>query len=283
MQNRALENTVFILAAGAFGVFLRWLQLQLAFDDNGLCGPSVFNVIVPLYLIVAAWLLRKRIHEMLRPLTLPKGYHEALENRGRLYLVLRWLAGTVMMLGGVLMIRGSEVERQVVLLRILGVLAILSGICVPLYLGLANRELKPRAERLLRLPALAPILLFSAWLVYDYVANAINSVVWAYLIEVAAVSTLLLAYFRLAGFAYRQFDRRRTLFWMQFGVVMSLVVVADERSTGMQAVFLGAGMLLAIADFILLRKLREKTVQEKAEPEEKKKEEPADDGGLERL
>lgn len=283
MQNRALENTVYVLAAGAFGVFLRWLQLQLAFDDNGLCGPSVFNVIVPLYIIIAAIVLRRRIGQLLSGgLTLPKDYPTALENRGRLYAVLRWLAGAVMILGGLLMIRGSEVEKQVMMLRLMGGLAIVSGVCVPLYLGLANRELKPRLERLLCLLAMAPILLFAVWLVYDYIDNAINSVIWAFLVEVATVSTLMLAFFRLAGYAYRQVSLKKTLFWLQFGVVMSLVVLADERSTGMQAVFLSAGMMLAIADFILLRKLREKTPEELNAPEEKK-EKPTDNGGLERL
>ncbi len=282
MQNKALENTIYVLGAGAFGVFLRWLQLQLAFDENGLCGPSAFNVIVPLYLIVAAWALRRRIGQLLDGgLTLPKDFSEALGNPGRFYAFLRWALGALMALGGVLMIRGSEVEKQVFLLRLLGGLAILAGGCVPLYLGWANRELKPRRRGLLCLLALAPILLFAVWLVYDYVANAINSVVWAFLIEVLTVSTLMLAFFRLAGFAYEQVSLKRTLFWLQFGTVTSIVSLADGRSTGMQAVFLAAGLLLALADFILLRKLREKQKEEqKAEqpPEPEKIPHPASIG-----
>ena len=51
MHNKALENTVYVLAAGAFGVFVRWLQLQLAFDEKGLCGASIFHVIVPAFIL----------------------------------------------------------------------------------------------------------------------------------------------------------------------------------------------------------------------------------------
>ena len=280
MQNRALENTVYVLAAGAFGVFLRWLQLQLAFDDKGLCGPSVFNVIVPLFLIVVAVVLRRRIGKMLDgSFTIPEGFHESLANPGKFYTFLRWAAGAVVILGGVLMIRGSEVEKRVIMLRILGGLAILAGLCYPLFMTLANRELKPRRRVPLCLLALVPILLFAVWLVYCYVCNAINSVAWAYLIEVLTVSTLMLAFFRLAGFVYDQIQMKKTLFWIQYGVFMSLVALADSRSIGMQAVFFGSGFVLALTDFILLRTLRVKTEEEFAAEEKP----PKYDGGLEKL
>ena len=280
MQNRALENTVYVLAAGAFGVFLRWLQLHLAFDDRGLCGPSVFNVIVPLFLIIVAVVLRRRIGKMLGgSFTIPEGFNESLANPGKFYAFLRWMAGAVMILGGVLMIRGSEVEKRVMMLRILGGLAILAGLCYPLFMTLANRELKPRRRVPLCLLALVPILLFAVWLVYCYVCNAINSVAWAYLIEVLTVSTLMLAFFRLAGFVYDQIQMKKTLFWLQYGVFMSLVALADSRSIGMQAVFFGAGFMLALTDFILLRKLRVKTEEEFAAEEKPQKY----DGGLEKL
>lgn len=280
MHNKALENTVYVLAAGAFGVFVRWLQLQLAFDEKGLCGASIFNVIVPAFILIVAWALRRRIAQTLRVAVLPQDYAAALENQGKFYAFLRWLVGAVMALGGVLIIRGSEVEKHVVMLRLLGGLAIVSGICFPLYLGAANRELKSRLKRLSCLLGLAPILLFSLWLVYDYMDNAINSVVWAFLIEVLAVCTLMLAFFRLAGFAFGQVQPKKTLFWLQFGIFMSLTVLADSRSMGRQIVFFAAGMMLALADFILLKKLREKTLAETLAEETKPA---ANDGGIEKL
>ena len=278
MHNRALENTVYVLAAGAFGVFVRWLQLQLAFDDKGLCGASVFNVLVPAFIIIVAWVLRRRIAQLLETAVLPQDYAAALGNPGKLYAFLRWLVGAIMALGGVLMIRGSELEKQVVLLRVLGALAILSGICFPLFLDWANRELKSARQTLLCLLSLAPTALFSLWLVYDYVNNAINSVIWGFVIEVLTVAALMLAFFRLAGYAYGQVQLKKTLFWLQFGVFMSLTALADDRSMGMQIVFFAAGMMLALADFILLKKLRPKTAEEKAAEEK-----PVRDGGIERL
>ena len=57
MQKKSLEITCYVAGAGAFGVFLRWLQDQLAFDENGLSEKSVFNFLVPLLLIAAVCLL----------------------------------------------------------------------------------------------------------------------------------------------------------------------------------------------------------------------------------
>lgn len=264
MQNKALENTVFVVAAGAFGVFLRWMQIMLAFDENGLCGPSVFNVLVPLFILVTAWVLRKRERELLdKSFVMPLSMREALSNPGKLYAFFRWAAGAFMMLGGLLMIRGSETEKYTLMLRVLGGLAILTGVCEPLYLGMANRSGKQRPSLLCAL-SLAPLLLFSLWLVYDYRANATNSVLWGFAIEVLAASVLLVAFFRLAGFAYGVVEPKKILFWLQFGVFVSITALADGRDLSGQLVFLSAGMMLALADFILLRRLREKGEEEEA-------------------
>lgn len=282
MQNRPLENTVYVLTAGAFGVFLRWLQLQLAFDDKGLCGPSIFNYIVPLFILVAAYVLRRRIRQMLSgELVLPTDYHEALANPGRFYAFLRWMAGLLMAAGGALVIRGSDLEKQKLLLRLIGGAAIAAGLSFPLFLGWANRKLKRFSRELLCLLCLLPILLFAVWLVYDYVDNAINSVIWAFLVEVLAVCVLMLAFFRLAGYAYGQADPKKTLFWLQFGVFMSMTALADSRSLGLQVIFFSAGLMLGLADFILLGKLREKT-EESGEPKDPLYE-PLPNGGIEEL
>lgn len=282
MRKKPLELSLYVTGAGAFGVFLRWLQLQLAFDDKGLCGPSIFNYIVPLFILVAAYVLRRRIRQMLSgELVLPTDYHEALANPGRFYAFLRWMAGLLMAAGGALVIRGSDVEKQKLLLRLIGGAAIAAGLSFPLFLGWANRKLKRFSRDLLCLLCLLPILLFAIWLVYDYVNNAINSVVWAFLVEVLTVCTLMLAFFRLAGYAYGQVDAKKTLFWLQFGVFMSMTVLADSRSVGLQVIFFSAGLMLGLADYILLKKLREKT----EEPEEPKDPlyEPLPNGGIEEL
>ncbi len=275
MRNRALENTVYVITAGAFGMFLRWMQLQLAFDENGLCGPHVFNYFVPLFLIAVAVVFWVRAGQTLgKTRMLPRKYETALSNPGKLYAAGRWLVGAMMVAGGVLLIRGSDVEKQKMLMRIIGGLAIAVGAEFPLYLEFANRGVKPRLRGLLCLMSLLPIVLFGVWLVYIYVCNSINSVIWAFMIELITVSALSLAFFRLAGFAFSQVDPRRTFFWLQYGAFMGIVSLADSRKTSMQIILVAAALMLILADFILLRRVR---------PKPEGEEEESFDGGIEKL
>ena len=51
---KSLELGCYTLGAGAFGVFLRWLQAQLAFNELGLPDPSAFHILLILYVVAAA-------------------------------------------------------------------------------------------------------------------------------------------------------------------------------------------------------------------------------------
>ncbi len=42
---KSLELICYIAGAGAFGVFLRWMQLQLAFNELGLAEKSSFHAV----------------------------------------------------------------------------------------------------------------------------------------------------------------------------------------------------------------------------------------------
>ena len=64
MKQLALKLDCYVLGASAFGVFIRWLQLQIAFDDNGLCGSSSLNVAVVLIVLAAAAVFYRFIKRM---------------------------------------------------------------------------------------------------------------------------------------------------------------------------------------------------------------------------
>ncbi len=275
MRNRALENTVYVIAVGAFGFFLRWLQLQLAFDENGLCGPHIFNYFVPAFLIIVAVVFRVRAARTLgKTRCLPKKFETALSNRGKLYGATRWIVGAMMAAAGLLLIRGSDIDKQKNLIRVIGGLAIASGLMLPLYLEWANRGVRAKLKGLLCLQSLVPILLFGVWMVYIYVVNAINSVIWAFLIELITVSALMLGFFRLSGFAFGQVEGEKTLFWLQYGAFMGITALADSRKSSMQLILFAAALMLVLADYILLTKVRPKSEAEEEEPF---------DGGIEKL
>ena len=108
MQKRSLEISCYVCGAGAFGVFFRWLQDQMAFDEAGLAERSVFNYLVPLAILAAALLFNRFIEQAkAEKLYIPTDYCQALRNEGRLFAMARWACGLVMALGGVLLIAGG--------------------------------------------------------------------------------------------------------------------------------------------------------------------------------
>ncbi len=275
MQKEALEKTCYVGGAGAFGVFLRWLQLQVAFNDEGLPDPSAFNVLVPLAIVAAGavfYFFVRRWKE--KRYYLPSAFNRALHNDGLLYMALRWLVGGLMCLGAVALFVRCEADKNAVFYRVLAALGLLSGISFPLILREANED-EPRLKLVCVLSA-APMLLFAFWLVTCYKVNSIYGVVWAYGIEVIACCFLLLAFFRAAGFAYDTADAWHSLFFCMFAPFLAIVCLADERYMGMQLMLLAAAGMLMLYNWIMIANLKRKKVDPFAAVAE-------EDGGFERL
>ena len=226
MQKRSLEISCYVCGAGAFGVFFRWLQDQMAFDEAGLAERSVFNYLVPLAILAAALLFNRFIEQAkAEKLYIPTDYCQALKNEGKLFTLARWVCGLVMALGGVLLIASCETDKDAKLMYILAGLAIASGLCYPLLLGSANDKYgKLRHPTLACAGTVLPVLLFALWLVLCYKQNALNSVIWSYLIEIAATVVALLAFFRAAGFAYGAVKTWPTLFTIMLGAALQLLM-----------------------------------------------------------
>ena len=277
MQKRSLEISCYVCGAGAFGVFFRWLQDQMAFDEAGLAERSVFNYLVPLMVLAAALLFNRFIEQAkAEKLYIPTDYCQALKNEGKLFAIARWACGLVMALGGVLLIASCETDKDAKLMYILAGLAIASGLCYPLLLGSANDKYgKLRHPTLACIGTVLPVLLFALWLVLCYKQNALNSVVWSYLIEIATTIVALLAFFRAAGFAYGAVKTWSTLFNIMLGVMMCIMSLADERYMGMHIIMLGAALQLLMYEWVLIMNMQKKAP--------KLKEERPPEDGFERL
>ena len=272
MQKRSLELSCYILGAGAFGVFLRWLQDQLAFDDNGLAERSVFHILVPLFILTVGFVFLRFVDNIKnKRFYLPEDYCEAFENKGRLFAVARWTLGVIMCVGAVILLATCEVEKEANFLRVLAVLAFLSGISFPILLTAANHS--PNNYNFLSILSSFPILLFAVWLITSYKINDINSVVWSFSIEIITVILAMLAFFRIAGFAFGAPNVWRSLFMSMFSASMCIMTLADTRNLGMQVIIFAAAMMMVMYNWIMIKNLRYRSIQ---------REEPVDDG-FERL
>ena len=277
MQKKSLEITCYVAGAGAFGVFLRWLQDQLAFDENGLSEPSVFNFLVPLLLLAAAWMFTRFINKIQDDKCyVPRDFCDALFNPGKLFDFARWAIGLLMCLGSVVLLMTSETDVDADFIRIICLLGFLSGLAFPFVLGSANYD-EFANVRFVRLCMMMPILLFSAWLILCYKQNSYNSVVWSYVIEMATIIVALLAFFRIAGYAFFAPNWRKCMLAIMMGAAMCIMSLADERYMGMHIIMLSAALMLILYNWILFKNLRKKVKRsEIQEPQ-------SDEGGFEQI
>ncbi len=274
---KSLEAGCYIVGAGAFGVFLRWLQLQLAFNELGLADKSVFHVIVVVFILACAVLFAFFVRRYSRQqLCLPDDFLQSFRSdEHRLYLLVRIAAGVVLLIGGLLLIYQSGTDRNAADYRIIGILAMLSGFAFPIWLGSANRDSKP-ASWLLCLLSFFPMLLMAAWMVICYKLNTINSVVWSYIIELLAIVVTMFAFFRLGGFVFEKPNWKRCVFDCFFGSMLCIMALADERYLGMQIIFVGLALGLLLCSWIMVKNLQKGDVGP-AEPEKE------NTGGFEKL
>ena len=254
MLKKELEISCYVAGAGAFGVFLRWIQDQLAFNEAGLPDRNALHVIFPVYVLICAIVFRHFVLAYKKAgVQPPEDFAAAFENSGRLFTLLRWVCGGVMFVGGTVLLMTSETDKFAGLLRALSLTAMLAGLCFPLMMTWADKA----ASRLnvLCLLSFVPMFVYAVWLVYCYRANSIEPVVWSYAVEVFTVIVTMVAFFRVAGFAFQTPKPLRCLFDVMFAAMMCLTSLADERYMGMQLILLGSALTLMFEAWLLVKNL----------------------------
>ena len=276
MNKKSLEITCYVAGAGAFGVFFRWLQDQLAFNEAGLNERSALNLIVPAVVIASALMFYRFVSAWKEQhYCSPKDFCHALYNPGRLFAIARWAAGLVMIVGAAVLLMSTEADPLAYWIRVLCLLAFLSGLAFPFVLGQANYEYLAN-ETLVRIGMMAPVLMYALWLVLNYRQNAFNSVPWSYAMEIAAIIAAMLGFFRAAGFAFRMPDGHRALFATMLGGALCIMALADERYMGMQPILLASAGMQLLYVWILVRNLEKRTEKKQHDPE-------VEEGGFEKL
>ncbi len=256
MQKKALEINLYVAGAGAFAVFLRWLQDQLAFNELGLAERSAFHFFVLLFLAAAAYVFLRFLRQLREQgLVLPTEFCEALANPGRLFALLRLALGALMCAGAALLFFSAGEDKYPVMLRALAVLGALVGLSFPLLLSAANRGRAPSG--FVCLLSMLPLLLYALWLLVSYRENSINSVAWAYALDIFTPIMAMLAFFRLAGFAFGSVNARKVMFNSMFGAMLCMMALADERYMGMQLMLAATAGMLLLYSWLLVLNLRQ--------------------------
>lgn len=265
-HKKALEINAYVAGAGAFGVFFRWMQRQLAFED-GLVKGSVWNVIVPLSILVVGYVFLRFVDRFKNERCyLPDELEEALVSPGKLYTIVRWAVGILMCVGALAVLATCETDKNAVMLRVVALLAGLSGLSFPLLLSAANQKKAWLGPKVLCLFSFLPMLLFAVWLILSYKENAINSVIWDYSIEIITLCVGMVSFFRVGGFAFGQPNCWRAMFFAMFGAFLCIMSLADSRNIGLQIILLSAALMLINYNWIMVANLRSREAEEKEVP-----------------
>ncbi len=277
--NDALIVLCYVCALGAFGAFLRWLQMQVARDsETGMINPSVLNYLLPALIIAAAVILWLRVKKLTDAETVfPTGMSEALRGLSLVYIVSAWVIAAIAVIGGIMTILNSSLDSLRGMYVLIAVLAMLSGLSFPLICSASRSHYSPS---LVSVFMTFPILMFCVWLIASYRANASNPNVWVYAIEVLAICCALLALFYVAGYAFGRPEPRKACYLSLFGAFMCITTLSDSRYMGLELIFLAtAGMLLMYGWLIVKNRCpkpeavpepesaEEKSSPESAEPE----------------
>lgn len=255
-DSKSLEISCYVLGFGAFGIFFRWMQLQLAYNEEQLPDASAWNVLVPLLIAAAAFVFLRFVKQMEKEKQfIPEDFFAALRNEGKLYTICRWAFGGLMIIGSALLLLSCETDLNVIFLRILAVLGILTGIAFPLLLTTANKPHVTGSTSVMLL-SLFPILMHAMWLLTCYKQNSINPVPWDYVVEVLTIIITLLAFSRVAGFAYGVTDAKKTMFFCMFGAMLCVMSVADDRYMGQQIMLAASALMMTMVNWILLANRR---------------------------
>ncbi len=254
---KSLELSCYVAGAGAFGVFVRWLQRQLAFDELGLAERSAFHFLVAGFILASVIVFLRFVKRFEKEHRyLPEDFGEAFTSKEHiLYQIIRIVAGVLLCAGAVLLMRESGKDRNATDYQILSVLILVSGIAFPVWLGAADWEKRPPAWVLCLLSFL-PMLAMAAWVVICYKLNIINSVIWDYVIELGTIAVAMFAFFRLGGFVFGKPDWKRCLFLCMLAAMLCIMVLADERYLGMQLIFLALAIALLLCGWIMVKNLK---------------------------
>lgn len=255
-SSRTLEVCCYIICLGAFGIFVRWMQLMLAYNEESLVDRSFWSVAIILLLVLSAYFYIRFVKQFQdRYYYLPHDFCKAFRNDTKLHSVFRWGISGLMIAGALLLLMQCEVDKNANFLRVVACAGIVTGLAFGWLLSAANRP-AVLSRRLVSFLSSIPILFMAIWIVTIYKENSINPVSWDYAVELFAAIITMIAFFRFAGFAFGVENEWRTLFFCMLGGSSCLMNLADERFVGEQVMFAALSAMQIMIVWLIIDNLK---------------------------
>lgn len=249
---------------GAVASFLRWLHVLGCYDlESGFYRPGIQGILLALFIVFSVIFLFRASQMALRGEHPPaEEFHDALMSQNRQFQwLLSCLAALLTLVGAILTLTGAGDEpRSALLLRILGVLGIITAISFPL---LARDVRNPRATHTSCILTLLPVIFCCFWVVTVYRQHSANPVIWDFGLEILAICACTLGHYAIAGFAFVHPRPRQTLFFCCLTGFFVLPFLSGHFSTAQQLLLLGSAVeLMTLAVTLHSNSLRPRPVHD---------------------
>lgn len=242
--------------AGGFGIFMRWAQNMTAYEkDTGLyISTNGWGGVITLLIIAVIGGLGFYVYKYayLEGLASPKGYRDAFRIESGISETVHravWILITLLSFAAALLIyKDADETRYPGMLLVLSVLVFLNSMAF----ALAAISMKNPAKPLfLRTAFLLPIATVSFWLLYTYRADTVTPAVWRYALEIPALSTSLLGWFFISGYAYGRESDHLTIVLSVTGAFLCIVSIPDDRIIGLNLLYFVNAAQLLLFVFVL--------------------------------
>jgi uncharacterized membrane protein len=222
--------------------------------ETGLAIPGSFTSLV---LILLCILTVCGLFIMTRGLRRYKAYPEfpsILRGRSVLSLLLSSIAGVLMLVGAFLIFFSAGSDAFPALERILAILVLGTSLSLPAFVLKTGRK----ADSLTRFYALMPVITGCFWLIVSYKDSAPDPVIWAYAIEILAISFSVLGFFFVAGFPYGISKPLHAIFFCSTAVFFCIATLVDNHSFAENLIFAAFAIMQFIYSITINRNLKTK-------------------------
>lgn len=269
MQKKALTVNAYVVAAGAFGAFFRWLQNQTAFEtDTGLLKPGVINYIVPLVIVAALYLFYRIVKGIkAQRLTPPDNVWHAFRAKHIAYPAVYYGTALITVVGGFVTLLTARDFIGAGFFRFVALLALVCGVSFPMICSASKKKYSPSMVSTIMT---LPIIMCCVWLIGSYKVNASTPTVWAFAVEIIALCILTISFYYAAGFAFGKAMPHRAMFFNMAGAFMCIMTLADTRLFGLQLVLVGSAAMLITENWLLVCNLQEMVEEEPQESGDEK-------------
>lgn len=258
-ESAAVEMCLFTVSCGAFGLFVRWMQKMVGFNEDGLPDPGFWNAALIVMILFTAYMTTRYVDKLKnRRWFLPRSHKEVYYTANKWLKLAANCAAALMLLGGLLSFVGCGLVKNRYLICVMSVFSALTVIAYGVMLYSAKNGRYKLST--LRVASCAPTCLYSVWLVATYYANSINAVVWDFGLEIVTLCFLIFTAFRLGGIYFYTFRPSKTIFLCFFSSFLCLMNIADGRLFGQQLMLVASAIYFTVFAMIMIFNMQEKDI-----------------------